>query len=95
MFNSDTFLSSLRGMHEDLFLVFEKYCTKGAREIALTLTMELMGNLLDDCKLVPEEKCVQTAIELFKSCTSGISVPCMLNCPISTGSSSPIQMFSQ
>lgn len=71
MFSSDEFLSRLRKMHEDLYLVFEKYCAKGAREIALTLTMEQMANLLLDAKLIPDENAIDLCAGLYEAATIG------------------------
>ena len=72
MFSSDQFLSKLREMHEDLFLVFEKYCAKASREASVTLTMELMANVLCDAKLLQEEGAPEAAADLYTKCRTGI-----------------------
>ena len=72
MFSSDHFLDKLREMHEDLFLVFEKYCAKASREVSVTLTMELMANIMCDAKLTSEAGAPEMAAELYTQCRGGI-----------------------
>ena len=72
MFNSDRFLSKLREKHEDLFLVFEKYCAKTVREASVSLTMELMANILCDARLLNEEGAPEVAADLYTQCRGGI-----------------------
>lgn len=70
-FFGDKFLASLRSMHENLFLVFEKYCAKITREVTTNLPSDLVAQLFVDAKITPALDPFYVS-ELLSTCRAGL-----------------------
>jgi hypothetical protein len=70
-FFDDKFLAGLRDMHENLFLVFEKYCAKITTEVTTNLPVDLVSQIFVDSKITPAPDPFYIA-DLLRTCRAGL-----------------------